>query len=332
MENIKVLKSVSRRGQVFLIVNNYKFNFKRDLVSGEKSWRCRTPKCLATITTVGEEHNIVKCNLDHNHPEMSASIIQKDAISVAAKRKAVEDISSNPNKILRHVLSDNIPSEAIQCSDLTNIKKVMYNARRKLLPQLPKSREEVHAAVRKMCPILTNRKEDYIVHNEENSQIIIFSCKNNLEWLSKCETVYMDGTFDYCPKYFLQLFTVFGHLNGHYVPMVFCLLADKFMETYSRCFKIIKDKCNHIGYNWCPRAFVVDFEKAIQNAILLAWPDAAIIGCRFHISQAWWRKIQQLGLTKDYKEKTEVGKWLGYCFGLLFLGKTSSIFYKKIRN
>jgi hypothetical protein len=38
------------------------------------------------------------------------------------------------------------------------------------------------------------------------------------------------------------------------------------------------------------------------------------------IRQAWWRKVQELGLSKDYKERTEVRKWIGYCFGLLFLG------------
>ena len=42
--------------------------------------------------------------------------------------------------------------------------------------------------------------------------------------------------------------------------------------------------------------------------------------CRFHLSQAWWRKIQALGLSKEYKEcTTEVGKWLHKFFGLSFL-------------
>jgi hypothetical protein len=69
-----------------------------------------------------------------------------------------------------------------------------------------------------------------------------------------------------------------------------------------------------------PQEIVIDFEKSIHNAVKILWNEVKIIGCRFHISQAWWRKVQELGLSKDYKERTEVGKWIGYCFGLLFFG------------
>lgn len=86
---------------------------------------------------------------------MSSSAYQKETIKISAKRKATEDISSNPNKIIREVLCENV-SDAIESKDLYNIKKVMYNARRKLVPKLPKSCLEMHAAVRNMCPILTN--------------------------------------------------------------------------------------------------------------------------------------------------------------------------------
>jgi hypothetical protein len=74
---------------------------------------------------------------------------------------------------------------------------------------------------------------------------------------------------------------------------------------------------------------VLDFEIAIHNALKYVWPETRIVGCRFHLTQAWWRKIQQLGLTADYKNKnSEIGQWLGYCFGLLFLEpeKVSDVF------
>jgi hypothetical protein len=33
--------------------------------------------------------------------------------------------------------------------------------------------------------------------------------------------------------------------------------------------------------------------------------------CRFHLGQAWWRKIQVMGLSPQYQENNnEVGKWL----------------------
>jgi len=47
---------------------------------------------------------------------------------------------------------------------------------------------------------------------------------------------------------------------------------------------------------------------------------ATIKGCRFHLGQSWWRKIQSLGLSTDYKDKdSDIGKFLTYKFGLPFL-------------
>jgi len=30
------------------------------------------------------------------------------------------------------------------------------------------------------------------------------------------------------------------------------------------------------------------------------WPDANIRGCRFHLGQSWWKRIQVLGLATVY--------------------------------
>jgi hypothetical protein len=39
--------------------------------------------------------------------------------------------------------------------------------------------------------------------------------------------------------------------------------------------------------------------------------DVVIKSCRFHLGQAWWRKIQALGLAKEYKKNvTDISKWL----------------------
>lgn len=45
-----------------------------------------------------------------------------------------------------------------------------------------------------------------------------------------------------------------------------------------------------------------------------------ISGCHFHLSQAWWRKIQSLGLAQEYKcSESVIGRWLKVFFGLSFL-------------
>jgi hypothetical protein len=84
-------------------------------------------------------------------------------------------------------------------------------------------------------------------------------------------------------------------------------------------FKIITEKCNENGLIFMLNLFLADFEQAIHNAINEMFPLCKIIGCRFHLSQPWYCKIQNLGLSIDYKSETEIGKWLRNIFGLSFL-------------
>jgi len=63
-----------------------------------------------------------------------------------------------------------------------------------------------------------------------------------------------------------------------------------------------------------------DFEKAIHNAARHVWPSIEVKGCRFHLGQSWYRKIQQLGLSNAYKKNnTDISNFLKLFFGLPFL-------------
>ena len=53
------------------------------------------------------------------------------------------------------------------------------------------------------------------------------------------------------------------------------------------------------------------------------FPTAVIKCCRFHLGQAWWRKTQNLGLSRDYKDtKSDIGQWLRLSIGLHFIDLT----------
>jgi len=106
----------------------------------------------------------------------------------------------------------------------------------------------------------------------------------------------------------------------YYIPLVFCLLIDKSVKTYEFVFTMIVENCNTLGFLSSPKNITVDFELAIHKAIENVWPNTTIIGCRFHLTQSWWRNIQMCGLTSFYKdESSEIGKWIRYTFGLVFL-------------
>ena len=90
----------------------------------------------------------------------------------------------------------------------------------------------------------TDLNEQFLLINDPNCHIIIFSCGTNLKVLCESEIIYMDGTFEYCPKLFTQLFSLHGLCNDHYIPLLFALLPDKKTSTYVNLFKNIIHLCN----------------------------------------------------------------------------------------
>lgn len=64
---------------------------------------------------------------------------------------------------------------------------------------------ETHAVLESMN-YTTNDNEQFIFVNKSVSSIIGFSTERNLNVLCDVTDIYMDGTFNVCPKYFTQLF------------------------------------------------------------------------------------------------------------------------------
>ena len=58
----------------------------------------------------------------------------------------------------------------------------------------------------------------------------------------------------------------------------------------------------------------------IINVLMSVFPACKIYCCRFQLAQSWWRKIQTVGLSSEYKDKScEIGKWSSQFFGFPFL-------------
>ena len=45
-------------------------------------------------------------------------------------------------------------------------------------------------------------------------KIIIFATDRNVTLLCEAETIYVDGTFETCPRLFYQVFTIHAFKNG----------------------------------------------------------------------------------------------------------------------
>jgi hypothetical protein len=84
-----------------------------------------------------------------------------------------------------------------------------------------------------------------------------------------------------------------------------CILsvADKTKQTYINMFQHLVQSCPQSEVNIDISVLHLDFEIAVDVAVLSIWPNVLIKACQFHLGQAWYRKIQNLGLSGEYKQK-----------------------------
>ena len=110
----------------------------------------------------------------------------------------------------------------------------------------------------------------------------------------QCEAdrMYVDGTFQTCPRLFYQIFSCHIFKHGKQFPVVYAFLPAKSRATYERMFTLIQDKADSMQLNFSPETMVADFELAIKQAIQLTFPTASFKGCYYHFCQALMRKIQ----------------------------------------
>lgn len=137
--------------------------------------------------------------------------------------------------------------------------------------------------------------------SSDSKRILIFATNKNFELMENSEHWFCDGTFSSAPSIFSQLYTIHGIHYSNVIPSVYALLPDKKEETYKRFFRAVKS----INPNVNPNSVMMDYEKAAMNAIKCEFPNVIINGCFFHLSQCVWRHIQEIGLSKKYKEDSE---------------------------
>jgi len=264
-------------------------------------------------TTVLKTKNQHTCESSQSDKKTEAHVLR-----IRSRNKS-GDITKRPSQIIRTELQT-MDEQTLQSADLKNLAKAVYRERRKKLPTLPKNRKDVHDVVDEVNT-KTNKDESLLLINDRDAEIIIFSTYLNMECLcNSMSELFIDGTFMCCPRYFYQLYTIHGCKNGNYVPLLYCLLPSKSEACYTKMWSLLLDYCQNKGLHLQPNIIHVDFEKAMHNSVKNLFPETQLDCCRFHLGQCWWRKIQSVGLSSEYKDKSsEIGKWLTRFFGLPFL-------------
>lgn len=325
MSNLKI---ASERGKDLIVLDEFKFRFHKNLANNVKRWTCSKNTCKSYLKT-DHQDNVIENPSEHNHAPCEVKDIQRQGISNVLKRRAIENICDRPLKILHKHLSTStdVSTMQIDTNDLFKIRRNMCAARNKALPKLPQNLKELHEAVGEYEKV-TEGEEPFLLVNDAEKNIILFSTISNLKYLGSSKTIFVDGTFKSSPTLFTQLFTIHAFKHCTYIPLVFCLLPDKKQENYEAVFRHLRCKMAELEIEFEPEVLFADFEIAIHNAVSTTLPNCMIKGCRFHLAQSWWRRIQTLGLSIAYKKKEEeeeeecdeeLGSFLRLFFGLPFL-------------
>lgn len=311
-------KFVTNKGKLGIIYQGFQYRYFRESKVA-KTWRCTRKNCTANCTTDLQDLMVLDGRFEHSHEEPENRTIQRQKIRDSCKRKAEEEPGERPAKIIMSEIGK-AESEELLPSDVKSVRQAIYRRRRKTQPKLPQSRDESHAVLEEY-EVISSQNENMIKANNTETKIIMFATDSNLRFLCQDNVhLFGDGTFQYCPKFFYQLYTIHVFKNGQYVPCVFFLLPEKSKQCYINMFTHLKSACSEIGCNLNITYLHLDFEMAVHEAARSIWQTVTIKACQFHLGQAWYRKIQSLGLSNEYKDpESNLGKWLKLFFGLSYL-------------
>ncbi|POM76524.1 Hypothetical protein PHPALM_6226 [Phytophthora palmivora] len=106
----------------------------------------------------------------------------------------------------------------------------------------------------------------------------------------------LDSMFSLCtPNPFVQCVTLmmFDPRTKLYLTVFFSLMISRTRDSNKRLLHCIEFA---VGSKPDINALVCDFESALIFAVREHFPESRIVGCLFHLKQAWRRKMKDLRL------------------------------------
>ena len=128
------------------------------------------------------------------------SILKKLQLRQSCKRKAEDDLTERPRKIIV-TEGQSMETDGLNQRDIDNVRKAMWRQRRKHQPKLPISRMD---ALRAISEIET--RQDVKIVTDEETQIACVYSPSAMVYLHRNQDMFGDGTFKSCPKHFEQLY------------------------------------------------------------------------------------------------------------------------------
>ncbi|XP_064100295.1 uncharacterized protein LOC135211117 [Macrobrachium nipponense] len=295
-------KITSSKGKQNILYEGYCYRLDRVLKSGKESCRCVNGKCKGRIHVFGDECTFTS---DHDHvpdPAKSAA-----SLSMMRLRERAATLNDAPRRIIQETQINLHPEVVAVLPKFHSLKRTAQRQRKcKGLPiPAPSNIGEIDIP-RELA--YTYAGENFLAYDsgsEDPDRYFIFATPDNLRLMKENKQWMGDGTFKIAPQLFYQLYVIHILYKGSVLPMVCILLQRKSEGAYSRALIRLLCMDNEIA----PSSILCDYEKAFHKSFLSVFRNAEVFGCFFHLSQAVWRKIQDLGLTNLYCTKEEIRQY-----------------------
>ena len=107
-------------------------------------------------------------------------------------------------------------------------------------------------------------------------------------------------------------------------------MTGQLIGQYRQTLQVVKHNVWRTSrYWWRPHLVISDYEQSLIAAVETELPNARISGCYFHFGQNLWRRVQSLGLARDYRQNRRLKKTIRkvIAIGYLPMALVRQMFY-----
>lgn len=286
--------ATNQKGKCTLICGTHRYNKHRTNKTGSTLWRCVCrQECIASISldktrTIVTRQTKHTCetfgiqNIIHEHVAFLKKLVCKDF-------RPVQQIFEENESRLR----EKVPiSDHDLLPTFYSLKDTLYRARKSYL-----NTDRLHHTSTATASVRDVLGKKFLVCEDgATEKIIVFATSLAKKIVKSPGSYFADGTFKSAPPPFYQMYVLHLDIGSsdkciNITPVIYSLLPNKSQETYTRLFRLLKEK---LGV--CIKYFKCDYELAQINAVQSVFPDAQISGCYHHYNDAIWKHAEKKGL------------------------------------
>lgn len=266
-----------------------------------KFWRCeRKNECKARLHTSTDNGQVLMQKNQHNHGSDAAQL--RVAVIMAGIKRRATETTEIPSVILNTAVQGTSAAVQAKMPKKDAVRKVIQRIRNvnHAAPPQPANRAAIIIPEEyRMYKISPDNMEEFLLWDsgeQDENRILIFGRQSTGAWTNQIEKLYVDGTFSLAPALFSQIFVIMAERGGFVLPVLYALLPNKEGQTYRRMFEAVKGFWPNLN----PSSVSMDFEQAVIGAVRDTFPNCAVHGCLFHLTQNMRKKLAAEALLNRY--------------------------------